>query len=663
MDLSYSPADVQFREATRRWLEANVPRAEPATLEERRAWHRRLYEAGYVGMGWPMAYGGRGASPIQQAIVADEMARAGAPVADQPLGLGDRRADHHRARHRGAEAALPPEDPDGRGDLVPALLGAQRGLRPGEPPHARGGPGRPLRGQRPEDLDERRRRRRLGPAPRPHRPRGGQAQGHLLLPLDMRQPGVDVRPLKQITGSSEFCEVFMTNARVEKANLDRAPRRGLGHRADHARLRARRPLARARHPLRLAVPPADRRRAAAPAQRAAAPEDAAVRAEARPHLRRSRGPALRRPADALRARARASIPAPAASITKLSYSRVREALHTSWREEILGPYGQAHRRRARRNSRRSTPPWASTAPGPTAFLWSRAGTIYAGSSEIQKNVIGERILGLPKESRADRVGGDADEFLVQRGPDPAPQLRPRRARRAVQARPRARDDGGRPQRLRRSRSGARWPSSAGSACPSRRSRAARASAWSSWPSCWRRWGAPPIPGPTSRRGAGRPRARRPAARDAQKEKWLPAIASGDARAHRGAAGGLARLGSRGDRDRAARDGGRLELSRREALRARGRTSPTWSLVPARAPEGVSLFLVDPRAAGVTVRRCSAWTSTTRWSEVTPRRRARAARTTPGRRRAAPTRAGGPAPPRRRSAPPPRCWARPAAVST
>ena len=42
--------------------------------------------------------------------------------------------------------------------------------------------------------------------------------------MNMRQPGVDVRPLKQITGSSEFCEVFMTNARVEKADTEVAPR-------------------------------------------------------------------------------------------------------------------------------------------------------------------------------------------------------------------------------------------------------------------------------------------------------------------------------------------------------------------------------------------------------------------------------------------------------
>ena len=87
MDLSYSPSDIEFREATRRWLEANVPRPEPTTLDARRAWHRRLYDAGYVGMGWPVQYGGRGATPLQQAIVADEMARAGAPSPINPLGL------------------------------------------------------------------------------------------------------------------------------------------------------------------------------------------------------------------------------------------------------------------------------------------------------------------------------------------------------------------------------------------------------------------------------------------------------------------------------------------------------------------------------------------------------------------------------------------------
>src|SRR5437762_5591592 len=88
MDLHYSAEDLAFREATRRWLADNVPAREQATLEARRAWHRRLYDAGYVGMGWPREYGGRGASPIQQAIVADEMARVNAPPPINGLGLG-----------------------------------------------------------------------------------------------------------------------------------------------------------------------------------------------------------------------------------------------------------------------------------------------------------------------------------------------------------------------------------------------------------------------------------------------------------------------------------------------------------------------------------------------------------------------------------------------
>jgi alkylation response protein AidB-like acyl-CoA dehydrogenase len=141
MDLNYAPEDREFREKTRRWLEANTPKHELKTLDERKAWHRKLYEAGYVGMLWPKEYGGWGATPMQQAIVQDEMARVSAPPAINGLGIGFIGPDHHRARHRGAEEALPQEDADGRGDLVPALLRAERGLRPGEPQDASGRPG------------------------------------------------------------------------------------------------------------------------------------------------------------------------------------------------------------------------------------------------------------------------------------------------------------------------------------------------------------------------------------------------------------------------------------------------------------------------------------------------------------------------------------------
>src|SRR5213593_3096380 len=58
MDLNYAPEDREFRAATRRWLEANVAKEDHKTLGERKAWHRKLYEAGYVGMLWPREYGG-----------------------------------------------------------------------------------------------------------------------------------------------------------------------------------------------------------------------------------------------------------------------------------------------------------------------------------------------------------------------------------------------------------------------------------------------------------------------------------------------------------------------------------------------------------------------------------------------------------------------------
>ena len=62
MDLNYAPEDLAFREATRQWFATNTPAEDLKTLDERKAWHRRMYEAGYVGMLWPKEipfWGGR----------------------------------------------------------------------------------------------------------------------------------------------------------------------------------------------------------------------------------------------------------------------------------------------------------------------------------------------------------------------------------------------------------------------------------------------------------------------------------------------------------------------------------------------------------------------------------------------------------------------------
>jgi alkylation response protein AidB-like acyl-CoA dehydrogenase len=95
-------------------------------------------------------------------------------------------------------------------------------------------------------------------------------------------------------------------------------------------------------------------------------------------------------------------PGAASSITKLSYTEFEKRFYET-ALEILGPWGQ----RLRADEDFEAVATSSGEPGTwaTAFLWSRAGTIYSGSSEIQKNIIGERVLGLPKEVRADRLKG------------------------------------------------------------------------------------------------------------------------------------------------------------------------------------------------------------------------------------------------------------------
>src|SRR5437773_3912712 len=219
MDLTYSPEDRAFREKTRRWLDVNVPKDDAKTLDERKAWHRRLYEAGYVGMLWPKAYGGWEATPMQQASVQDEMARAGAPPAINGLGIGFigptsivHGTDWQKQRY--LKTMLTAEEiwcqlysePNAGSDLASLKTRAEdqgdHFLVNGQKIWTSSGPiadwGILLA-------------RTDGKA--------AKHKGISCVLLHMRQPGVEVRPLRQITGSSLFSEVFMTNARAERRDL------------------------------------------------------------------------------------------------------------------------------------------------------------------------------------------------------------------------------------------------------------------------------------------------------------------------------------------------------------------------------------------------------------------------------------------------------------
>jgi alkylation response protein AidB-like acyl-CoA dehydrogenase len=400
MDLAYSAEDRAFREATHRWLLANVPPDEPTTLPARRAWHRRLYEAGYVGMGWPVEYGGRGATPLQQAIVADEMARTNAPPPINPLGIaivGPTIIAHgtEAQRRRYLRKILTAEElwcqlysePNAGSDLASLRTRAEdRGdhfVVNGQKIWTSGG----------LIADWGLLLARSDAALPKHK-------GISCFLISMRQPGVEVRPLRQITGADDFSEVFLTDARVERENLVGRP--GQGWEIAQTTLSYERGGSSLARVTRYAAAFHQLVRAVRTLERGGRPllDDPVVRTKLGriyADLEVQRYSALR----ILSALQKGDSPGAAASITKLSYSEFEKRYHELV-QEILGPWGQVMSGAAADFAEVDS---SSGQPGTwaTAFLWSRAGTIYAGSSEIQKNIIGERVLGLPKEARADRV--------------------------------------------------------------------------------------------------------------------------------------------------------------------------------------------------------------------------------------------------------------------
>jgi alkylation response protein AidB-like acyl-CoA dehydrogenase len=398
MDLTYSVEDQGFREQVRTWLRAHLP-VKRDTLADRRAWHKQLLEAGFVGMAWPREYGGRGARPIQQAILNEEMTRAGAPphasgpgmslVAPTLFALGtDAQKQRYLPKILSAEELWCElySEPDAGSDLASLRTAA---VRDGDV-YIVNGQKIWTSGAFTSDLGI------LLARTNPHVPKH---QGISYFIVDMHSPGIEVRPLRQITGDAEFCEVFLTDVRIPREN--RIGEEGEGWRG------AQTTLSYERGGNTLSAATARRlawERLVSTCQSVGLLEDPRTRNKLGRMLvdvEVMRAAGLR----ILSGLEKGQHPGAESSVQKLSASEM-EKRHQDLYQEILGPFGQLSDGLPDAYTVRQTGTTITGEPIPPdwnfPYVWSRCLTILAGTSEIQRTIIGERVLGLPREPRADR---------------------------------------------------------------------------------------------------------------------------------------------------------------------------------------------------------------------------------------------------------------------
>ena len=384
MDLADATEDQAFRATLRGFLERSLaetralPSDPSAAVEQSRAWQRKLYEAGYVGLAWPRAYGGQAASPVRQVIFGEEFSRLGAPPLIYTIGLNILGP---------ALIAFGSEDQKRR--FLPRILRAEDLWCQGFSEPGAGSDLASLRTSAVLDGDDfvvngQKVWTSLGPIAdwcfllvRTDRASRAQ-QGISYLLMDMRSPGVRVEPLRQITRKSHFCEVFLDEVRVPRANL-------VGELHDGWRV-AKATLSFERSGLAGVVELEKRLEELRSL--------AAQRQQLGDHGLRQRLAQLFVEKEALKytgyrvltAQSRGVEPGPAAAIGKLAASELRRSIMDA-ALEIQGPYAAIGRGNAQALDRGR---WQGL------FLDARAYTIGGGTSEVMRNVIAERALGLPK---------------------------------------------------------------------------------------------------------------------------------------------------------------------------------------------------------------------------------------------------------------------------
>jgi alkylation response protein AidB-like acyl-CoA dehydrogenase len=391
LDFRDDPDEATFRDGLRRWLAENLPddwssrpphagRADPEFLRE---WSRKLHAAGYLGLSWPSEYGGRGLPVTYQAIFLEELVRADAPEHVGPIGLAMAGPTimawgSEEQKRRFLPGILSGDEIWCQGFSEPGSGSDLAAARTRAEPD---GDQWVVNGQKvwssyAQIADWCLLLVRTDPAVPKHK-------GLSYLLVDMHTPGVECRPLRQITGDPEFNEIFFTDVRIPRSSMLGAP--GDGWRV------AMTTLLHERGTLGFALTASlDRQLQRLFALLGETGADGTRPAD--DPLVRDRAAGLWIDLQALRytnyraltTLLKTGVPGPEGSVAKLHWSETHQRL-TTLALSVQGLAGQLQ-----------GPDAAWNGYWQYHQLRSRGNTIEAGTSEILRNIIAERVVGLPR---------------------------------------------------------------------------------------------------------------------------------------------------------------------------------------------------------------------------------------------------------------------------
>jgi alkylation response protein AidB-like acyl-CoA dehydrogenase len=385
VDLTLSNEEEAFRDELRAWLKDNHPGREPegdeAGFDFRRDWQRKLYEAGWAGVSWPQEYGGRGATLVEQAIFNEEVTRAQAPQLANVLGLA-----------MGGPTVIAHGTEEQKQRYLAPILSAEEIWCQGFSEPESGSDLASLKTRAVRDGDDWVVTGQKVWTTLAHQAKwcmlvartdteAAKHKGLTYFLMDMEQDAVQVRPLRQITGEAEFNELFIEEARIPDENIVGGEGNGwnvaittLMH--ERATLAFGLQIA-----VKIALSELFEKARDTRANGGTAAEDDIVR---------DRLAQLYIESEVLRLNAyrgltaimRYGVPGPEGSLGKWHWAEVNQAL-TELAMDIAGPRAQLNE-----------DPWTYR------FLRARANSIEGGTTEILKNIVAERVLGLPRAGKA-----------------------------------------------------------------------------------------------------------------------------------------------------------------------------------------------------------------------------------------------------------------------